>query len=108
MSCARRPANSKAAVSPAFNNNGPRTGQIAGFVLVDLRRDDARIPALGQLGLPAVAVAHPSLTGPFAALWTDDGTRSVDRRLQAVRPRRGRQSALARRDPHQGDLGLSR
>ncbi|MFF1419007.1 LacI family DNA-binding transcriptional regulator [Streptomyces sp. NPDC058280] len=51
-----------------------KSGQIAGSVLVDLRVDDPRVPALGQIGLPAVAVAHPSLTGPFAALWTDDGT----------------------------------
>ncbi|MFR9724424.1 LacI family DNA-binding transcriptional regulator [Streptomyces sp. MS19] len=50
-----------------------RSGQVAGSVLVDLRRDDPRVPALGALGLPAVAVAHPSLTGPFTALWTDDG-----------------------------------
>ncbi|CAM5389070.1 LacI family transcriptional regulator OS=Streptomyces alboniger OX=132473 GN=CP975_31775 PE=4 SV=1 [Streptomyces alboniger] len=51
-----------------------RSGQIAGSVLVDFREHDPRVPVLAQLGLPAVAVAHPSLTGPFPALWTDDTT----------------------------------
>ncbi|AXK33570.1 LacI family transcriptional regulator [Streptomyces armeniacus] len=49
-----------------------KSGQIAGSVLVDLREDDPRIAELSRIGLPAVAVGHPSLTGPFAALWTDD------------------------------------
>ncbi|MEU0523706.1 LacI family DNA-binding transcriptional regulator [Streptomyces niveus] len=51
-----------------------RSGQIAGSVLVDLQRDDPRVPALAALGMPVIAVGHPSLTGPFPALWTDDGT----------------------------------
>ncbi|MEV0120467.1 LacI family DNA-binding transcriptional regulator [Streptomyces sp. NPDC050703] len=51
-----------------------RSGQIAGSVLVDFREHDPRVPVLAQLGLPAVAVAHPSLTGHFPALWTDDTT----------------------------------
>lgn len=51
-----------------------RSGQIAGSVLVDFREHDPRVPALSQLGMPVVAVAHPSLTGPFTSLWTDDTT----------------------------------
>ncbi|MFK4065535.1 LacI family DNA-binding transcriptional regulator [Streptomyces sp. NPDC029674] len=51
-----------------------RSGQIAGSVLVDFREHDPRVPVLAQLGLPAVAVAHPSLTGHFPSLWTDDTT----------------------------------
>ncbi|MFH8487315.1 LacI family DNA-binding transcriptional regulator [Streptomyces longisporoflavus] len=51
-----------------------RSGQIAGSVLVDFRENDPRVPALAQLGMPVVAVAHPSLTGPFTSLWTDDTT----------------------------------
>lgn len=50
-----------------------RSGQIVGSVLVDFRSADPRVAALSRLGLPAVAVAHPSLAGPFTALWTDDG-----------------------------------
>ncbi|MFE9676756.1 LacI family DNA-binding transcriptional regulator [Streptomyces sp. NPDC006259] len=45
---------------------------IAGAILVDLREDDPRLPSLEGVGLPAVAVGHPSLTGPFPAVWTDD------------------------------------
>ncbi|WP_049580602.1 LacI family DNA-binding transcriptional regulator, partial [Streptomyces sp. SBT349] len=55
-----------------------RSGQIAGSVLVDLRRNDPRIPALAELGMPVVAVGHPSLAGPFTALWTDDGTAVIE------------------------------
>lgn len=47
---------------------------IAGAILVDLREDDPRLPALKGAGLPAVAVGHPSLTGPFPAVWTDDAS----------------------------------
>ncbi|MFH9861091.1 LacI family DNA-binding transcriptional regulator [Streptomyces sp. NPDC017202] len=47
---------------------------IAGAILVDLREDDPRLPALKGIGLPAVAVGHPSLTGPFPAVWTDDAS----------------------------------
>ncbi|MFJ9718679.1 LacI family DNA-binding transcriptional regulator [Streptomyces sp. NPDC101213] len=47
---------------------------IAGAILVDLREDDPRLPALEGLGLPAVAVGHPRLTGPFPAVWTDDAS----------------------------------
>ncbi|MFJ8826593.1 LacI family DNA-binding transcriptional regulator [Streptomyces sp. NPDC102467] len=51
-----------------------RTGQIVGSVLVDFREHDPRGPVLARLGLPAVAVGHPSLTRPFPSLWTDDAT----------------------------------
>ncbi|AJP04567.1 LacI family transcriptional regulator [Streptomyces cyaneogriseus subsp. noncyanogenus] len=51
-----------------------RGRMIGGAILVDFREDDPRVPALRGLGLPAVAVGHPSLTGPFPAVWTDDAS----------------------------------
>ncbi|MER7399636.1 LacI family DNA-binding transcriptional regulator [Streptomyces sp. NPDC000151] len=51
-----------------------RGRMIAGAILVDFREEDPRVPALRGLGLPAVAVGHPSLTGPFPAVWTDDAS----------------------------------
>ncbi|MEV6806263.1 LacI family DNA-binding transcriptional regulator [Streptomyces sp. NPDC017248] len=51
-----------------------RGRMIAGAILVDFREDDPRVPALRGLGLPVVAVGHPSLTGPFPAVWTDDAS----------------------------------
>jgi DNA-binding LacI/PurR family transcriptional regulator len=51
-----------------------RSRMIAGAILVDFRRDDPRVPALQDTGLPAVAVGHPSLTGSFPAVWTDDAS----------------------------------
>lgn len=51
-----------------------KDGRVIGSVLVDLRENDLRVPTLAQIGMPAVAIGHPSLTGPFAALWTDDAT----------------------------------
>jgi DNA-binding LacI/PurR family transcriptional regulator len=47
---------------------------IAGAILVDFREDDPRLPSLQGTGMPAVAVGHPSLTGPFPAVWTDDAS----------------------------------
>ncbi|MFC7568912.1 LacI family DNA-binding transcriptional regulator [Actinomadura namibiensis] len=47
-------------------------GRVNGSILVDLEVDDPRIPALAEIGLPAVVVGHPSLAGPFASVWTDD------------------------------------
>lgn len=58
-----------------------RGRQIGGSVLVDLRQGDPRLDPLKRLGLPAVAVGHPSLTGGFPSVWTDDAT-AVD---EAVR-----------------------
>lgn len=46
--------------------------RVNGSILVDLRVDDPRIEALSAIGLPAVVVGHPSLAGPFTAVWTDD------------------------------------
>lgn len=47
---------------------------IGGAILVDLRADDPRIPAVERLGMPVVAVGHPSLTGGLTSVWTDDAT----------------------------------
>lgn len=51
-----------------------RGRMIAGAILVDFREDDPRVPSLQGLGMPVVAVGHPSLTGPFPAVWTDDAS----------------------------------
>ncbi|MDQ0385349.1 DNA-binding LacI/PurR family transcriptional regulator [Streptomyces sp. DSM 42143] len=49
-----------------------RERQIGGSILVDFHQEDPRIEPLRKLGLPAVAVGHPSLTGGFSSIWTDD------------------------------------
>ena len=46
--------------------------QVDGSLLVDLQSSDPRIEQLAHIGLPAVVVGHPSLAGPFTAVWTDD------------------------------------
>ncbi|MYW66866.1 substrate-binding domain-containing protein [Streptomyces sp. SID8379] len=51
-----------------------RERQVGGSVLVDFHQDDPRIEPLTRLGLPAVAVGHPDLTGGFPSVWTDDAT----------------------------------
>ncbi|MEV5313148.1 MULTISPECIES: LacI family DNA-binding transcriptional regulator [unclassified Streptomyces] len=51
-----------------------RERQVGGSVLVDFHQDDPRVAALAGTGLPAVAVGHPSLTGGFPSVWTDDAT----------------------------------
>jgi DNA-binding LacI/PurR family transcriptional regulator len=51
-----------------------RGKMIGGAILVDFHENDPRVPPLRAAGLPAVAVAHPSLTGGFPSVWTDDAT----------------------------------
>ncbi len=48
--------------------------RVDGVVLVDLRRDDPRVELVQRIGLPAVAVADPSLTNGLMTVWTDDAT----------------------------------
>ncbi|MEU7298448.1 LacI family DNA-binding transcriptional regulator [Streptomyces exfoliatus] len=67
-----------------------RSRTIGGAILVDFHREDPRIAPLRALGLPAVAVGHPSLTGGFPSVWTDDATAASDavRYLAALGHRR--------------------
>ncbi|QFR00956.1 LacI family transcriptional regulator [Streptomyces phaeolivaceus] len=51
-----------------------RGRQVSGSILVDFRADDPRVAAVGRLGMPVVAVGHPSLTGGLTSVWTDDTT----------------------------------
>ncbi|MFF7852719.1 substrate-binding domain-containing protein [Streptomyces sp. NPDC007904] len=44
----------------------------AGSILVDIQHDDPRVTELAAIGLPVVAVGHPSLTGGLTSVWTDD------------------------------------
>lgn len=64
--------------------------RVNGSILVDLRVDDLRVPALAAIGLPAVVVGHPSLAGPFTSVWTDDAAAVVEavRYLAALGHRR--------------------
>ncbi|MEU0598983.1 LacI family DNA-binding transcriptional regulator [Streptomyces sp. NPDC006393] len=67
-----------------------RERQVGGSILVDFHRDDPRLGPLRALGLPAVAVGHPSLTGGLPSLWTDDATATAEavRYLAALGHRR--------------------
>jgi DNA-binding LacI/PurR family transcriptional regulator len=47
-------------------------GRVDGVFLSDLRRDDARIPCLAELGLPAVTLGRPEQPSPFPAVSIDD------------------------------------
>ncbi|GGZ26174.1 LacI family DNA-binding transcriptional regulator [Streptomyces poonensis] len=51
-----------------------RGKQVGGSILVDFHADDPRPAAVERLGLPVVAVGHPSLTGSLPSVWTDDAT----------------------------------
>ncbi|MEU2910806.1 LacI family DNA-binding transcriptional regulator [Streptomyces massasporeus] len=51
-----------------------RGRQIGGSILVDFRADDPRVAMTERLGMPVVAVGHPSLTGGLTSVWTDDAT----------------------------------
>lgn len=46
--------------------------RVDGVLVCDLRVDDARVPVLEQLQLPAVVVGGPEGVGSLASLWGDD------------------------------------
>lgn len=46
--------------------------RVDGVVVVDLRQDDPRIPALEDLGLPALVVGGPGHHGSLPAVYVDD------------------------------------
>ncbi|MFJ2114829.1 LacI family DNA-binding transcriptional regulator [Streptomyces sp. NPDC087850] len=45
---------------------------VDGVFLVDLQAEDARIPVLEELGMPAVVIGAPVGTGGLPAVWSDD------------------------------------
>ncbi len=47
---------------------------VDGVFLVDLQVDDARVPVLEALGMPAVVIGAPLGTGTLPAVWSDDAT----------------------------------
>ncbi|WEO79000.1 LacI family DNA-binding transcriptional regulator [Cryobacterium sp. SO2] len=47
-------------------------GRVDGVFLSDLRRDDARIPCLAELGLPTVTLGRPDQPSPFPSVSIDD------------------------------------
>ncbi|MFJ1757195.1 LacI family DNA-binding transcriptional regulator [Kitasatospora sp. NPDC088134] len=51
-----------------------QSGRVNGSVLVGVVADDPRLEPVHKLGMPAVAVSQPALSGPFPAVWTDDAT----------------------------------
>jgi DNA-binding LacI/PurR family transcriptional regulator len=59
-------------------------------VVVDIRVSDPRVAALAELGVPAVFVGDPAMTGGFTTVWTDDATAmtSAVRRLVELGHRR--------------------
>ncbi|WP_345750882.1 LacI family DNA-binding transcriptional regulator [Microbacterium rhizophilus] len=48
--------------------------RVDAVLLVDFERDDPRVELVRRIGLPAVAIGDPSLTGGLTTAWTDDAT----------------------------------
>lgn len=67
-----------------------RSRQVSGSILVDFRRGDRRPAEVAALGMPVVAVGHPTLTGGLPSAWTDDAAAVTDavRYLAALGHRR--------------------
>ena len=47
--------------------------RVDGVLLCDLRADDPRVPAVHDLGLPAVVIGQPAVAAPLRSIWSDDG-----------------------------------
>ena len=51
---------------------------VEAVIVVNLRGDDLRIPVLGELGIPAVALGGPSDGLPISNVWVDDAQAVID------------------------------
>ncbi|MBV1848748.1 LacI family DNA-binding transcriptional regulator [Catellatospora tritici] len=60
--------------------------RVDGVILVDLRRDDPRVPVLEELNLPCVIIGGPNGLGSLPGVWADDAavTTSVVEYLAAL------------------------
>jgi DNA-binding LacI/PurR family transcriptional regulator len=47
--------------------------RVDGVFLLDVRLDDPRVPALAEIGLPAVVIGAPVAGVPLRAVWHDEG-----------------------------------
>ncbi|WDZ87341.1 LacI family DNA-binding transcriptional regulator [Micromonospora cathayae] len=52
--------------------------RVDGVFVCDLRLDDARVPVLEELRLPAVVIGGPGHTGTLASVWSDDAAALVE------------------------------
>ncbi|RKN49414.1 LacI family DNA-binding transcriptional regulator [Micromonospora endolithica] len=52
--------------------------RVDGVLVCDLRASDRRVPALEELGLPAVVIGGPGGTGQLASVWSDDAAALVE------------------------------
>jgi DNA-binding LacI/PurR family transcriptional regulator len=52
--------------------------RVDGVFICDLRIDDNRVPALEELGLPAVVIGGPGHTGALPSIWSDDAAALVE------------------------------
>ena len=52
--------------------------RVDGVLVCDLRDDDPRVPALEELGLPAVVIGGPGHAGRLSHVWSDDAAALVD------------------------------
>jgi DNA-binding LacI/PurR family transcriptional regulator len=52
--------------------------RVDGVFLVDMRRDDPRIDALAELGLPAVVIGGPLSDGRLPSVWHDEASAVVE------------------------------
>ncbi|MGW6391452.1 LacI family DNA-binding transcriptional regulator [Streptomyces sp. NPDC055103] len=64
--------------------------RVDGVFLMDLRTDDGRVRAVQDIGLPAVAIGPPEVSGGLPAIWSDDAesVHEIVRYLAALGHRR--------------------
>lgn len=52
--------------------------QVDAVIVVDPIAQDPRIPAISELGIPALVVGVPAVAGDFTCVWTDDAQSMAD------------------------------
>jgi len=62
----------------AFYRRWLSEGRVDGVLVCDVRTGDSRIAALEELGLPAVVIGPPDVSGSLPSVWSDDAQSMVE------------------------------
>ncbi|HTJ31850.1 MAG TPA: LacI family DNA-binding transcriptional regulator [Dactylosporangium sp.] len=53
-------------------------GRVDGVLVCDVRTGDPRVPALEELGVPAIVIGPPDASGALPSVWSDDAQSMVE------------------------------
>ncbi|MGI5241154.1 LacI family DNA-binding transcriptional regulator [Dactylosporangium sp. CA-139066] len=62
----------------AYHRRWFSEGRVDGVLVCDVRTGDPRVPALEELGVPAIVIGPPDASGALPSVWSDDAQSMVE------------------------------